>query len=163
LDQLGRLGQWALDAPGGSRQDVPFSVSESVWSRVRAERGSCAGRQCRHFERCHFQLARQRMRKANLLVVNHALLLSDLALRRRSPDGAAELLGKYDLLVLDEAHTLETVASDHFGASISSGGVGSLLRELYNPRTDWGLLALALIAAAIAAFAWWDMRQPPRG
>jgi len=91
------------------------------------------------------------MRKADVLVVNHALLFSDLALRYRRRAGPAELLGQYDLLVLDEAHTLEAVASDHFGTSVSSGVVQTLLRELYNPRTDRGVLALADDAEAIKA------------
>ena len=154
LDQLMRLAEWAGSAAAGSRQDVPFELSEGVWERVRCESGVCAGRKCRLFENCHFQRAREEMRAANLLVVNHALLFSDLALRQRGPDGEgsqAELLGDYDLLVLDEAHTLENVASDHFGASVSHGNVTALLRELYNPRNDRGILALGGDKPALAA------------
>ncbi|KPK83442.1 MAG: hypothetical protein AMJ81_08250, partial [Phycisphaerae bacterium SM23_33] len=151
IEQLARLAEWAAETEAGSRQDVTFALSDSVWNRVRAEHGSCAGHQCKWFARCHFQAARRAVRKANLLVVNHALLFSDLALRLRSQDSPAELLGAYDLLVLDEAHTLETVASDHFGASVSSAGAQFLLRELYNPRSDRGVLALSGDAKAIAA------------
>ena len=151
IDQLLRLSDWAGRTPTGSRQDVPFAVSAAVWSRLQAERGSCAGSDCPHYHRCHFRLARQEMRKANLLVVNHALLFSDLALRHGRRGSQAELLGGYDLLVLDEAHTLEAVASDHFGTSVSSGAVQTLLRELYNPRNDRGVLALADDAEAIRA------------
>ena len=154
MDQLQRLIDWAGATEAGSRQDIAFTLSNSVWSRVRAESGSCAGRQCRWYGNCHFQHARSEMRKANLLVVNHALLFSDLALRRGrdgEKGGQAELLGAYDVLVLDEAHTAEAVASDHFGVSVSSGGVQALLRELYNARNDRGLLALTDDAAAISA------------
>ncbi len=145
LDELARLGQWASATRHGSRQDVSFSLSEAVWSRVRAESGSCAGRQCRWYDNCHYQNAREQMRAADLLVVNHALLFSDLALRHGADGegGPAELLGGYDLLVLDEAHNLEAVASDHFGVSVNSASVQALLRELYSARTDRGLLALA--------------------
>lgn len=168
IDQLSRLVEWADAADGGSRQDITFTVSDSLWSRVRAEAGLCPGRKCPFFERCCFQTARQQMRKANILIVNHAMLFSDLALRRTLPDGGAdtpaELLGDYDLLVLDEAHTLEAVASDHFGKSVTSGSVHSVLRELFNDRTGRGLLAMidaddavaAVTAAARAADAFFD-------
>ena len=153
IAQLGRLADWAERTRAGSRQDITFALSEGVWNRVRAESGSCAGRKCKWFEKCHFQQARAEMRKANLLVVNHALLFSDLALRHggNGAAGPAELLGEYDLLVLDEAHTAESVASEHFGISISSGAVQALLRELYNARNDRGLLALTDDRLAIAA------------
>ncbi len=153
LDQLARLVEWAQATEAGSRQDITFALAETVWDRVRAQRGSCAGQQCRFYENCHFQRARAEMRKANLLVVNHALLFSDLALRSGEDAGRtqAELLGAYDLLVLDEAHTVESVASDHFGSSVSSGAAQTLLRELYNARNDRGVLALTDDARAIAA------------
>ena len=150
LDQLARLSEWAIGTTAGSRQDVDFELADTVWERVRAESGVCAGRQCPNVERCHFQLARERMRQANILVVNHALLLSDLALRAKREE-AAELLGAYDLLVLDEAHTAEAVASDHFGCAASSFATQSLLRDLYNPRNDRGLLALGDHKQAIGA------------
>ena len=145
MDQLSRLGEWASATKSGSRQEINFDLGDSVWSRVRAEAGACAGRQCRWYANCHYHDARRRMRQADLLVVNHALLFSDLALRhgRDGQGGSAELLGAYDLLVLDEAHNLETVASDHFGTSVTSASVQALLRELYNPRNDRGLLALS--------------------
>ncbi len=173
LDQLLHLVDWAGEAVEGSRQDVDFSLTEGVWERVSAQSGSCQHRQCPYFERCHFQLARQRMRKADLLIVNHAMLFSDLALRmtqsssgdmaQLSSSGAAqppsamgrpgqpqtaeksspaELLGDYDLLILDEAHTLESSASDHFGLNVISSQVSGFLRDLYNPRNDRGLLSL---------------------
>jgi len=154
ISQLMRLRDWAATAKAGSRQDLDFALSDAVWSRVRAEAGSCAGRGCQFYGRCHFQSARQEIRKADLLVVNHALLFSDLALRHGGRDdggGPAELLGAYDLLVLDEAHNLEAVASEHFGMSVTSAAVGALLRELYDPRSDRGLLAVSADRQAIAA------------
>jgi len=150
MEQLRRVSEWADSTSSGSRQDITFPVSDAVWNRLRAEHGACAGRRCRFYDTCHFQHARREMRRADLLVVNHALLFSDLALRLGGRDGGptGELLGAYDLLVLDEAHMLESVASDHFGISVTSAAVAALLRDLYNPRTNRGLLALAEDAKA---------------
>ena len=146
-EQLEALAAWAMQTQDGSRQEIDFPLEEEVWSRVRAEAGLCRGSQCDRYEVCHFRAARRRMHQANILVVNHALLFSDLALA----DTPAELLGAYDALVLDEAHTVEQVAGDHFGQSVSSASVAGLLRELYNDRTDRGLLALAKVKEPIDA------------
>ena len=154
LTQLEALTGWAMETETGCLQDIAFELSPAVWEKARAESGLCRGPKCQQYRRCHFQAARRRMAAANILVVNHALLFSDLALR----DTAAQLLGDYDVLVLDEAHTLEAVAGDHFGASVSSSAVNYLLREMYNDRTDRGLLALmdardAMVAVNRAASA----------
>jgi ATP-dependent DNA helicase DinG len=73
---------------------------------------------------------------AHILIVNHALFFSDLALRREG----ASILPEYDAVIFDEAHTIEDVAGDHLGLGISSGQVDYLLNKLYNDRTNRGLL-----------------------
>ena len=65
---------------------------------------------------------------AQLLIVNHALFFSDLALRREG----ASLLPDYQVVIFDEAHTLEDVAADHLGLQVSRGSVDYLLNKLYN-------------------------------
>ncbi|NQU75038.1 MAG: helicase [Planctomycetes bacterium] len=147
LDQLQRLAEWATQTTTGSRQEIDFTLSGALWSRICSEQGSCRGRKCSIFGRCFFQAARRRMLKADILVVNHALFFSDLALRDRD----VTILGDYDFVVLDEAHTVEAVACDHFGQSLSAGRVRWVLRELYDDRTGRGLLALAADSDAIAA------------
>ncbi len=136
--QLRKLSDWAMETPTGSLQDLTFKLDPAVWDRVRSDSATCRGSQCRLYSRCHLQAARKRMQASDILVVNHALFFSDLALQ----SVAAGLLGDYDFVVLDEAHTVEQVAGDHFGMSVSSSQVAYLLRELYNDRTDRGVLAL---------------------
>jgi ATP-dependent DNA helicase DinG len=68
--------------------------------------------------------------------VNHALFFSDLALRREG----GNILPDYDIVVFDEAHTLESVAADHLGLAVSNGQVDHLLNRLYNDRTQKGLM-----------------------
>ncbi|MCA9099953.1 MAG: helicase, partial [Planctomycetales bacterium] len=84
----------------------------------------------------HYFHARRQMQHAQILVVNHALFFSDLALRRQG----ASILPEYDVVVLDEAHNLENVAGDHLGATFTSGQLAYVLARLYNPRTNRGLL-----------------------
>lgn len=146
-EQLAKLATWAMETELGSLQDVTFKVDAAVWDRVRSDSSACRSNQCRHYSRCHFQAARKRMLASDILVVNHALFFADLALAPK----AVRLLGEYELVVLDEAHTVEQVAGDHFGMSVSSAKVAYLLRELYNDRTDRGVLALVGDKKAIAA------------
>ncbi len=147
LAQLERIADWAADSEAGSLQDIDFSISADVWEKIRSESGLCRGSKCANWPNCRFQAARRKLQGADIIVANHALFFSDLALQHVQ----ARLLGKYDMVVLDEAHTIERVASDHFGASVSSTAVRYLLRELYNDRTDRGLLALIGSDAAIKA------------
>jgi len=145
VEQLLALAEWAMETPHGSLQDIEFPVDADVWERVRSESGTCRGSKCEHFGRCHLQAARRAMQHAHLVVVNHALFFSDLALQAQQ----AKLLGEYSLAVLDEAHTVEQVAGDHFGKRVTSSMVSHLLRDLYNEQNDRGLLALMKARDAI--------------
>jgi ATP-dependent DNA helicase DinG len=136
LQQLGRVAEWASQTGDGSLGSLDFRPAGEVWDEVRSDHGNCLGRKCPTYEDCFYFRARRRVWNADILVVNHALFFSDLALRR---DGAS-LLPDYDVVVFDEAHTLEGVAADHLGLSISNGQVDYLLNKLYNERTQKGLL-----------------------
>ena len=94
------------------------------------------GRKCPTYESCFYYRARRRVYNAQILVVNHALFFSDLALRERG----VSILPDYDVVVFDEAHTMETVAADHLGMRISTGQIQYALNKLYNDRTNRGLL-----------------------
>jgi len=148
--QLMDLADWAMETEGGSLQDIDFPVDRGLWERVRSDPGSCLGSKCPHYAKCHLQAARKRMLGADVLVVNHALFFSDLALKSDQA-AQARLLGDYDMAILDEAHTVEQVAGEHFGCSVSNSTVDYLLRDLYNAQTDRGILALLGESDAIDA------------
>jgi ATP-dependent DNA helicase DinG len=94
------------------------------------------GRRCPTYNQCFYYKDRRRAQNAQILVVNHALLFSDLALRR----AGVSILPDYDVVILDEAHTIESVASDHLGINVTSGQMEYTLNKLYNDRTQRGLL-----------------------
>jgi len=76
------------------------------------------------------------MEHAQIIIVNHALFFSDLSLRSQG----VSILPDYDAVILDEAHTVESVAGDHLGPGITSGQISYILKKLYNDRTNKGLL-----------------------
>lgn len=137
--QLNAIYNWSKETHDGSLSDLDFKPLPSVWDEVQSDHGNCMGRQCPQHSECFYYQARRRMQQAQILVVNHALFFSDLALRR---DGAS-ILPDYDAVVFDEAHTLEAVAGDHLGLSVSSSQLHYLLNKLYNDRTQRGLLVPA--------------------
>ena len=94
------------------------------------------GRKCPTYAACFYYQARRRMSHAQILVVNHALYFTDLALRMEG----VGMLPKHDIVIFDEAHTLEAVAGDHLGLRLTNGQVEFTLRRLYNDRTNKGLL-----------------------
>ena len=138
VQQLEPLVKWAADSPDGSRSDLPLKVLPQVWDEIRSDSGNCLGRKCPKHADCHYFKARARLQNADILVVNHALFFSDLALRRLG----VNILPDYQTVILDEAHTVPDVASDHLGIGVTMGQVDYTLRRLYNNRSNRGLLVV---------------------
>lgn len=137
LAVLHAIEDWAYQTRDGSLADLAEAPPPDVWEKVRSEHGNCLGRRCPHYEPCFYQRARRRAEQAQILIVNHALLAADLALRQSD----VRVLPDYELAVIDEAHTLDAVAADHFGATVSNTQVQYLLSGLFNDRTGKGYLS----------------------
>jgi ATP-dependent DNA helicase DinG len=136
-EELLALASWARHSADGSRADLEVLPSDAVWDEVHSDAGNCMGRACPTHAACFHYAARRRMAHAQLLVVNHALYFSDLALRR----AGASLLPEHDVVIFDEAHMVEGVAGEHLGVGLSSGGVERVLSRLAGERSGRGLLA----------------------
>jgi ATP-dependent DNA helicase DinG len=134
--ELDRIWDWAQQTKDGSLSDLPFLPKSRIWDRVRSEHGNCRGRKCLNFRDCFYWAARRRLENADIIVANHALLFSDLVLKEQG----VSLLPGYRFVVIDEAHNIEHVAEDHFGIDLSDKRVKFVLDNLYNPRTQKGLL-----------------------
>ncbi len=139
-ESLRRIEEWAYTTTDGTLSTLPPIERMGVWDRVQSDSGNCMGRKCPNYQKCFYQNARRRMETGNLLVCNHALFFSDLALRAAS-GGEAGILPAYDHVILDEAHNVEDVASEHFGVSLTESRVAHLLGLLYHHRTGRGYLA----------------------
>jgi len=136
LRQIRELVAWSKSTTDGSLSDIPFRPRSSVWDEAASDTHNCLGRKCSTHHECFYYRARRRVHHAQILVVNHALFFSDLALRQNG----VTILPPYDVAILDEAHTLESVAADHMGLSVTSGQVAYILQKLYNDQTQKGLL-----------------------
>lgn len=133
---LREVASWANETKIGDLADLGYDPAPQVWRQVQSDRTNCLGRKCPTFANCFFYKARKEMEEAHLLVVNHHLYFSDLSLR----DEHAGMLPAHEVVIFDEAHALEDIATDHLGTSISEAQVRFWLDGLWSAKGK-GLLA----------------------
>ena len=125
---LARIRRWALTTQRGDLAEVRgLSDSHPVWTQVTSTRESCLGLRCSELSRCHVVAARREALEADIVIVNHHLLLADLALKE---DGFGDLLGCADAVILDEAHQIPDLATQFFGVNVGSRQIESLLKDV---------------------------------
>jgi ATP-dependent DNA helicase DinG len=125
---LARVQRWARTTRRGDLAEIRgLSDAHPVWPQVTSTRESCLSARCPEFARCHVVHARREALEADIVIVNHHLLLADLALKE---DGFGDLLGSADAIILDEAHQIPDLATQFFGARVSSRLLETLLGDL---------------------------------
>lgn len=125
---LGRVHEWSRVTRRGEIAELTMlSESDPVWSWVTSTRENCLGVDCAFFDRCHVVQARREAQAADVVVVNHHLLMADLVLKE---EGFGDLLPGADAIIVDEAHQLPEIAANFLGFSVSSRQLQSLARDL---------------------------------
>ena len=129
--ELEGLRAWIETTEDGSLADLSAPPSDEVWEEVRSDGDICLKARCPHFQQCFYHRSRRAGAAADLLVANHALLFSDLSLRRAADNWSmSAVLPPYRHVVLDEAHNVEDAATSHLGAEASRIGLFRLLSRL---------------------------------
>jgi ATP-dependent DNA helicase DinG len=130
-NSLSAIVEWLKTTKDGSLQDLPFTPTPDVWDEVVSDSDVCLRAKCPHFEQCFYQQARRDAAAADVLVVNHSLLFSDMAVRRLQNNFTAPaVLPAYNRVILDEAHNLEDAATEHLGATVTRRGMLRVLNRL---------------------------------
>lgn len=114
-----RLIDWVSNSENGDLSELDFLPPWDLWQEINSDADDCLRNKCPRFGSCFYFEAKKRADKADILVVNHALLLADAA-------SLGSILPSYELLIVDEAHHLADVATDIFSSSVSSRGVRNL-------------------------------------
>ncbi|HEX4708618.1 MAG TPA: helicase C-terminal domain-containing protein, partial [Candidatus Udaeobacter sp.] len=109
----------------------------------------CTQKTCGQNPRCFYQQARKRLLVADLIVLNHTLLFILLGSPDEQQERESGFLFPNDFLIVDEAHTLERVASKQIGIGVSQYGLRSTIQRLYNSRTRKGLFTVMRDAAGV--------------
>jgi ATP-dependent DNA helicase DinG len=161
-----RVRAWSHVTRRGDIAELPgVGEGDPVWPWVTSTRENCLGTECPVFDTCHVLAARREAQAADIVVVNHYLLMADLVLKE---EGFGDLLPGVDAIVVDEAHQLPDVAAQFLGYSVSTRQLSAiakdvagelLLAQQMGGGVDAALTALdAQVAAVVAATAGAEMR-----
>src|SRR5438477_10367024 len=137
--ELQRLAEWASTTRDGSLSDLSVEPDPKVWMQVCSEAHICTQKTCGQNPRCFYQQARKRLLAADVIVLNHTLLFILLGSPDVQQDRESGFLFPNDFIIVDEAHTVEQVASRQIGIGVSQYGLRSTIQRLYNARTRKGL------------------------
>ena len=137
LDEINHfriISDWDKTTGSGDRAELAeLPENGQLWTKLDARADRCTGSKCQQFDRCFITEMRRRAAESDIIIVNHHLFCADLAIKAaadRAPD--AGVLPDAGVVVFDEAHELEDVATDYFGVTVSNIRVEELLRDVEN-------------------------------
>lgn len=153
VQYLREIQVFAQRSRSGDKSELGTVPEEAeIWQKVTSTRENCLGQDCPFLRDCFVMKARRQAQEADVVVVNHALFMADLALRE---DGVTDLLPTVDLVVFDEAHQLPDVATRFLGTSISLYEITDLSRQMETAglahardTVNWSQIASKLQQAA---------------
>jgi ATP-dependent DNA helicase DinG len=139
LAALRALRDWGSASDSGDLTELEdLAEDHSLRAQVTSTVDNCLGRECEFVDRCFVLEARRRAQAADVVIVNHHLLLADLALK---DNGFGELLPGTDAVVVDEAHQLPEIAQQFFGSAVSTRELEALTRDVFAEARACGVLA----------------------
>ncbi len=123
-----KIDAWLEMTESGDRAELSWLAARSpLWPKISAHSHQCLGSDCPESQICFINRLRKKAGSARILIVNHHLFFSDLALRK---GGYGEILPRYEGVIFDEAHHLENVATSFFGRTFSQYQLLDLLRDI---------------------------------
>src|SRR5450631_2778493 len=151
---LAKVSRWASTTKAGDLSELTDLPEQSaVWPMITSTRENCLGQECPQFARCHVFDARRTAQAAEIVVVNHHLLLADLALK---DEGFGDLLPGAEAVILDEAHQVPDIAAQFFGQTWSVRQVQVLMRDITAELSLAAIRAPAVVEAVLAVDGYLD-------
>ncbi|MFQ5865685.1 MAG: helicase C-terminal domain-containing protein [bacterium] len=151
--ELKAIIAWAKKTKDGSKSDLNFVPSPEVWEKIQSESDTSLRTKCPFYNECFFYTARRAAATANILVANHHLLFSDLAVRAACGASENAVLPAYHRIIFDEAHNLEDVATNYFGVGITYLGILRILNKLYRKKREQEKGLLPYFSGKMTRFA----------
>lgn len=139
--EIARIKAWSLETRQGVRTELNPQPEASVWERIASEGDTCLVESCPYHQKCYFQKNRREAAAADLIIINHHLFFSDLALRSSLQEERALIIPSHETVIFDEAHNLEEVALHHLGLRVCEPFLLRILDKLYGKKRN-GLLFL---------------------
>src|ERR1700749_992683 len=134
IDQFRAIVDWDKNTETGDRSELSIlPESSEVWHKLDARADTCLGQKCKEFERCFITEMRRKALESDIIIVNHHLFFSDLAIKMAADEAPdAGVLPEAAAVIFDEAHELEEVASSYFGVGVSTARFEELGRDIEN-------------------------------
>lgn len=153
VDHFDMVRKWSVETQTGDRAEIKNLPDDvTFWRHIDARSDICIGSKCPRFDDCFITRARQNALGADIIIVNHHLFFADLALRGKE---WGQVLPDYGAVVFDEAHQIEDIAAQYFGAAVSSFQVEDLVGDISRlPVADVELIKeLTQASARVVRFA----------
>ena len=150
ISQYQAIAEWEKTTETGDRVEIDdLPEASAVWSKLDARSEACLGQSCADYGRCFITEMRRRAMESDVVIVNHHLFFADMAIRQQAggaPD--AGVLPEASVVIFDEAHELEDVASSYFGISLSNLKFEELARDVETLLRARGELKAEVVTAA---------------
>ncbi len=150
ISQYQAIAEWEKTTETGDRVEIDdLPEASAVWSKLDARSEACLGQTCPDYGRCFITEMRRRAAESDVVIVNHHLFFADMAIRQQAggaPD--AGVLPEAGVVIFDEAHELEDVASSYFGISLSNLKFEDLARDVESLLRAQGELKAEVVTAA---------------
>ncbi len=149
IDILKDILEWSNLTQDGSLSDLNFTPPENIWDKVSAESESCLHVKCPYYSKCFFYKARREVASSQIIVANHHLVFSDLAIKRANEESEAGILPPFKRIVFDEAHHIVDAATSHFGMRATKYGISRTLRRLKRKGSGGEVKGLIFYSASV--------------
>jgi ATP-dependent DNA helicase DinG len=150
ISQYQAIAEWEKTTETGDRVEIEdLPEASALWSKLDARSEACLGQTCPDYGRCFITEMRRRAAESDVVIVNHHLFFADMAIRQQAggaPD--AGVLPEAGVVIFDEAHELEDVASSYFGISLSNVKFEELARDVETLLRAQGELKAEVVTAA---------------
>jgi ATP-dependent DNA helicase DinG len=132
IEQYRAIAVWEQTTQTGDRAELAsLPEASALWHKLDARADTCLGQKCSSWEKCFITEMRRRAAESDIVIVNHHLFFADLGIKQQA-EGApdAGILPDAGVVIFDEAHELEDVASGYFGISVSATRMEELCRDV---------------------------------
>ncbi|MFW6273810.1 MAG: helicase C-terminal domain-containing protein [Halanaerobium sp.] len=130
------LNEWKLSTKSGEKTEINFLLKSDIWNQIAAESDLCLNSACPFFQQCYFMQARKEVYKADILIVNHHLLLSDARLKFDTGSADRGILPNFNHLIIDEAHNIGDIATEHLGHPLYKALLAKWLKSLSGDKNS---------------------------
>ena len=134
-EQIEYILKWGNKTKTGDKAELPFEVYPNVWELVQSTTELCLGKKCPYRKECFYMKTRMEKMEADILISNHHVFFADLNVRAETDfDSEYLILPRYDMVIFDEAHNVESVARSYFSVEVSKISFTRLLNRIYQKK-----------------------------